>query len=117
MLALLLMCSFSRQAIAQQAPSAPDSNTRRIEQLEEEIKALKAALQARPDSATQSKPDPAEVKKLIEEWNKAKEAQEKEKAKKEEEKKKEEGSVVGSSLKLNASWDAGGMRFKTEDEA
>jgi phosphate-selective porin OprO/OprP len=70
-----------------------------------------------PESPPPSQPpDAGAVKKIIDEWAKEKETKQQEQKKEEEERKKRDGFVVGDDLKLNASWDAGGLRFKTSDE-
>jgi phosphate-selective porin OprO and OprP len=100
-----------------------DDSKARIEQLEREVQGLKSMLQTqRPATIEQSaltppEPDQAAIRKVIDQWSKEKEAKEQDQKKAEEEQKKREGSVVGDDLKLNASWDAGGLRFKTTDEA
>jgi phosphate-selective porin OprO and OprP len=126
---------------AQQSLSAGSDTNARIEQLEKEVQTLKAMLRqqsptlggpvtslqpptspksiapAEPLPAPPSSTDSAALKKIIEEWSKEKEVKEQDRKKAEEEKKKREGFVVGDDVKFNALWDAGGLRFKTTDEA
>ncbi len=128
-LALLL---FGRLAIAQETPPPAEDTKARIDALEKEVQELKELLKqqkaqtmppataAEPVATTPAAPppsDPEAVKKIVEQWFKDKEAIEAAKKAAEAEKKKEEGFVVGDDLKLIPSWDAGGFRFKTADEA
>jgi phosphate-selective porin OprO/OprP len=97
-------------------PPADDSRTR-IEQLEREVQSLKAALQLPSPGPTSTETDSAAVRHIIEQWAKEKEAEERDRKNAAEEKKRQEGSVVGDDLQLTTTWDAGGLRFKTADEA
>lgn len=103
--------------LAAQQPAAEEA-TQRIEQLEREVRALKAMLGNQRVQATgatlsfeegggasQSNASPPDAKPLPAKPN----LPEKSKA--------EEGFVVGADRKLNVSWDAGGFRFKSNDEA
>jgi phosphate-selective porin OprO/OprP len=87
-----------------------------------------AAQQATQAALPLTSAEDARIEKLIDE--KLKQREQAEKARKEEEKKKEEeekqrkeaekklaGFVVGDDRKLLVSWDDGGFRFKSEDEA
>ncbi|HLJ91758.1 MAG TPA: porin [Gemmataceae bacterium] len=108
---------------AQEARLSVDETRARIEQLEKEVQALKTTLQtqtatpAPPAAGTAPELDVESVKKVIEQWSKEKTAREQDQTKAQEEQKKLEGSVVGEDLKLNVGWDAGGLRFRTADEA
>jgi phosphate-selective porin OprO/OprP len=114
---------FSSLAQAQQTSPPADDSKARIEQLEKEVQALKASIEARQPvagSAAQpapAEPDPNAVKRIIDEWSSEKAAKEEEQRKADEQKKRLEGTVVGDDLQLIATWDAGGFRFKTADEA
>lgn len=124
---LMILGSLSR---AQQPPPADDTKAR-IEQLEKEVQELKALLKqqnaAKPALPTEIPVDTAEpadsqeaIKSIID--KRFKEIDEEKKKKDEESKKaaedkKKGGFVVGDQLGLTASWDAGGLRFKSEDEA
>ncbi len=109
-------------ARGQETPPPVNDPTARIDQLEKEIQALKATLNnppadpARPAPPAQAGPNPAAPKEGSP-APKEKAAGEEDKKKAEEEKKRREGSVVGDDLKYNVSWDAGGFRFQTADEA
>src|SRR5262245_59308211 len=61
--------------------------------------------------------EPTEMEKIIDERIKIKLAEIEAKKKEEADKKAAEGMVVGDDLKLNATWDWGGFRYKTADEA
>jgi phosphate-selective porin OprO/OprP len=61
--------------------------------------------------------EPTELEKLIDERLKVKLAEIEAKKKAETEKKAAEGFVVGDDLNMNVSWDWGGFRYKTADEA
>lgn len=79
-----------------QAPATSDDTKARLEQLEAEVKALKAAAEKSavakpPGEAGDKKPGDGE--------------------------KKPETFVVGDDLKFLVTWDGGGFRFKTADEA
>src|SRR5262249_46437925 len=61
--------------------------------------------------------EPTELEKLIDERLKAKLAEIEAKKKADAEKKAAEGTVVGDDLNMNVTWDWGGFRYKTADEA
>lgn len=61
--------------------------------------------------------EPTELEKLIDKRIKAKADEDEAKRKAEADRKAAEGSVVGDDRKLNVTWDNGGFRFKTADEA
>ncbi|HJZ90482.1 MAG TPA: porin [Gemmataceae bacterium] len=61
--------------------------------------------------------EPTELEKLIDERLKAKLAEIEAKKKADAEKKAAEGAVVGDDLNMNVTWDWGGFRYKTADEA
>ncbi len=88
-------------ARAQDAPPPADDTKARLEQLEAEVRTLKAKLEARPagDPPPARLPAAAEAKPV------------------EDAAKPPETSVVGDDATFKASWDAGGFRFKTADEA
>ncbi len=121
--AVVALVLASGVARGQQGAPAADDSKARIEQLEKEVRALKAAAQgqapATAPTATPApaEPDPGAIKRAIDQWSKEKEAKEAEKKRAEEEKKQAEGTVVGDDFRLNASWDAGGLRFKSADQA
>lgn len=122
-------------ARAQQAQPPVDDTRSRVEQLEREVQELKALLKQQvassvapvepaksPASAGLAPPpDSGALNRIIEQ--RVKEIAEADKKKKEEEKqaeaeaKKRDGFVVGDDLKLQASWDQGGWRFKSADDA
>lgn len=96
--------------VSAQQPVIPlDDSKARIEQLEIEVRALKAMLQDR--KLMQPEQHSTESRVYRDQNNDGV------KAKVEAEVKPPETSVVGSDLRLNASWDAGGFRFKTADDA
>jgi len=68
-------------------------------------------------SAAPKSAEPTEMEKLIDERIKAKLAEIEAAKKAEADKKAAEGFVVGDDLKLNVTWDWGGFRYKTADEA
>ncbi|HYT90101.1 MAG TPA: porin [Gemmataceae bacterium] len=126
--ALLALVAFilTRSAVqAQPAPPADDTRGR-IEQLERQVQELKALLQQQaahpaalgaPTATIQPDLDPKAISKLVDDYLKGKEATKAAKLKADEDKKKAEGSVVGDDNKLNLSWDGGGVRIKSADEA
>jgi phosphate-selective porin OprO and OprP len=103
-----------------QAPYPADDSKARIERLEQELQALKALLQTQGPPPVQPallpapQASPGEGGKPADPAAKAKE-QDKKKA--EEEQKQQEGTVVGDDTKLNVTFDAGGFRFRSADEA
>ncbi len=114
---------------AQQSPSQLDDANARIAQLEYEVRTLKA-LQQNQTTAPPQTPDPAAVtapsksaldeamiRSIIDKWSKEKTEAEAERIKAEAEKARQNGFVVGDDLGLHATWDGGGFRFKTNDEA
>jgi phosphate-selective porin OprO/OprP len=134
LLAVIVAILLGSVASAQTAPVPADDTKARIDQLENEVQQLKAQLQqasalgapiplAEPASpAATAAPaaqavDAATVNPLIEKWFKDKEAKDAAKKEADEAQKKHDGSVVGDDLKLIPSWDWGGLRYKTADEA
>jgi phosphate-selective porin OprO and OprP len=129
-LALLILTGVTR---GQDRQPAPDDTKTRIEQLEKEVQALKALQQGNvpapvpvpppapaltpASTATTAEPDPLAIRKVIDQWAKDKEAEAKDKQKAADERKLLDGFIVGDDTKLNATWDAGGLRFRTADDA
>lgn len=109
----------------------------KINQLEKELQELKTMLQQAPSNSRPSidvakpatvdgnkSPQPApnpplnqETRGLFDEWYNDRLKRDAEQKKADDEKKKLTGSVVGSDTKFNVSWDNGGMRYKTADDA
>lgn len=128
--ALVLLGGLAR---AQQATFSVENAARtRVEQLEREVQGLKAMLNtqagapehpvapASPGESNPTSPSSEEIKKLVDQ--RVKEIEEEKKIKEEEKQEEEKakaacGTVVGDDLKLQASWDWGGIRLRSADEA
>jgi phosphate-selective porin OprO/OprP len=119
-LVLVLSGSLTR---GQDARPAVDDNRARIEQLEKQVQALQAALQNQPaEPARLAPPRPLAAQTPAAKTTTGQEA--KDKDKKDQDKKKADEApkppqptVVGDDRTFIASWDNGGMRFRTADEA
>ncbi|MFT3879696.1 MAG: porin [Gemmatales bacterium] len=139
-LATLLCLLITSTTHAQQSGTALPDQQARISQLEKEVQELKTLLQQnktesptslslpplqepkaadsnKPSQGAQNPPLTPETKSLFDEWYNERLKRDAEQKKAEEEKKKLTGSVVGSDTKFNVSWDNGGMRYKTADDA
>jgi phosphate-selective porin OprO/OprP len=100
---------------AQEGPPAPADDKARIEQLEKDVQVLKGMLETQSSAPAPS--DAAAAKKKADSQPAEKKADEEEKKKAEAEEKQQQGFVVGDDRGLRASWDAGGFRVRSADEA
>jgi phosphate-selective porin OprO/OprP len=107
-LAVLILFSLAFTANAQSLGAPIDDPKSRIEQLEREIADLKSYLQ---------QPDSQAIGKIVEQKLNEQKAEEAAKKKAEEERKKYDWITIGLDRKLNVTWDAGGFRFRSADEA
>src|ERR1043165_3664642 len=107
-LAVLILFSLTLTANAQSLGAPIDDPKSRIEQLEREIADLKSNLQ---------QPDSRAIGKIVEQKLNELKAEEAAKKKAEEERKKYDWMTIGLDRKLNVTWDAGGFRFRSADEA
>jgi phosphate-selective porin OprO/OprP len=98
-----------------QEPAPPPDDTRaRVEQLERQVQALQAMLQSQAPAAPAS--DKA-TKATTDQGSGNSAARGQDQAKAPEERKAPDYTVVGDDRTFIASWDNGGMRFRTADEA
>lgn len=100
-----------------QQPATPADPAARIAALERELEALKTQVQTQPAGVVPPSLGPTEIEKLIDRRLKERAAEEEAKKKAEAEQKAARGSVVGEDLRLIPTWDGGGLRLKTSDEA
>jgi phosphate-selective porin OprO/OprP len=131
-LSALAALFFTSSLVRAQTPT--DETKTRVGQLETEVQELKAMLKrlgTQPTNTSTASPVPAagqpnteEINKIVDqklekvaEEAKRKEAEKEAEKKATEDAKAEQGFVVGADRKLNASWDEGGFRYKTADEA
>jgi len=120
--AVVALCLAGERARGGDGPPAADDDKSRIERLEREVQALKLLLQVQPASGPRPI-DPAPAANAPATDKPAADPPREKGAKEPDEKKSDGGDkprpgfAVGDDLKFIASWDAGGLRFKTADEA
>ena len=95
----------------------PTDPLARIAELEKEVDALEAQLKGSGPAPTPSATSPTEIEKIIDRRLKEKLAEDEAKKKAEAEQKAAEGTIVVDDKKLIPTWDWGGFRFKSADEA
>lgn len=141
-LLLVFLCIFyvSSRTQAQQGIAPPADQQARINQLEKELQELRSMVQQNNSERPTPSPillppvqppgvgnqtaekinpptDVQATRSLFDEWYNERLKRDNEQKKAEEERKKLTGSVVGSDTKFNVTWDNGGMRYKTADDA